>query len=223
MNDGAEGFHGWVEAEGLRVCEHARGNQPARLDGVTGKRSRPAVWWKLTLDRPGPVGRTQASGPSTDLRPSASPPRGPLPIRREVALPCGRYRTVPPQRPCRGRPHLQTGDQRAEPILCVRRRGGAEPAIRASLGVPRRPPSRLAHVEADGERATRNDRQSPGHQSPARVVSPPVPREGRAGPASRRWVSCRERPALTRVSILIQSLADWLGVRGPALAHEAAR
>src|SRR3989442_1536841 len=51
----------------------------------------------------------------------------------------------------------------------------------------------------------------------------PVPREGGAGPASRRWVSCRERPALTRVSILIQSLADWLGVRGPALAHEAAR
>src|SRR3989441_1957951 len=221
---GLGAFDGWVEAEGLRVCEHDRGDQHARLDCVPDRRSRPALWRKLALDRPGPLGRAQAPGPSTDLRPPASPARRPLPVRRQVPSPGRGHGAVPPERAGPRRSPLQTRDQRPQSLLRFRRRSRDEPALRSPLGVPRRPPSRPAHPETDGERPTRNDRQSLGNQPTARVVPSPLPGEGRASTASRRSLSRRERASLMQVSALIQSPRIELDARGSARrAFEAIR
>src|SRR2546426_5787857 len=211
---GLGAFDGWVEAEGLRVCEHGRGDQRARLDGVPDRRSCTALWRKLAFNRPGPLGRAQAPGPSTDLRPSASSARRPLPVRRQVPSPGRGHGALPPERAGPRRSPLQTRDQRPHSLLRFRRRSRDEPPLRSPLGVPRRPPSRPAHPETDGERATRYDRPSLGNQPTARVVPAPLPGEGRASTASRRSVSRRERAALTRVSALIQSPRIELGARG---------
>src|SRR5881396_98030 len=188
-------FHGWVEGEGVRARQSARRDRHACLGDLPDERSRPAVWREF-LDRPGSVGGTQASGSSTDLRPFASAARGPLPFGREVASPRGWDRAIPPERAGPGRYHLQTRNQRPHPVLRQRRRTRDEPPVRAPLGVPRYPPSRVAYPETDGRRAARDDRQGPGNQPAARVVSSAVPRESRASPASRRAVSRRERPSL---------------------------
>jgi len=143
---------------------------------------------------------------------------GPLPIRREVASPGRRHRAVPSERARPRRTPLQARDQRPQSVLRVRRRSRSESALRASLGVPRRPPSRPAHPETNGQRAARHDRQSLGNQPTARVVPSPMPREGRAGSASWRSVSRRQRAALTRVLVPVQvacgSSSEFEGLRG---------
>jgi len=187
-----------MEPEGLRLCEHRRGDQHARLGDIPDERASPAVRWQLIVDRTRPLGRTQASRPPADLRSSPPAPRRPFPVRREVPAAGGRHGPVPPERAGPGRAHLQTGDQRPEPVLRVRRGSRGQPAVCAALGVPRRPPPRAAHPPTHGERAGGRDRQGAGHQPAARFVPSPMPRKGRARPTSWPDLSSRDRPTVTR-------------------------